>query len=278
MSLSTPINLVDQSFGCWTAIQRNQTRNKRNQILWICHCECGLERLKTASQLREGKTYRCCHAKNKYKVDLTKNKYGRLQPLEHLGNGHWRCLCDCGKEHTTRGERILAGKAKSCGCLAKELGIATITHGGTKLPEFKIWSHMIERCHCDKARNYYCYGGRGITVCDRWRYSFACFLADMGPRPSKKHTVERKNNDGLYAPNNCVWATKKEQDRNRRNNRWLTFNGKTMIIADWAHTIGVVDGTIGKRLKAGWSLEEALTTPPMINQYANKISATTDTA
>jgi hypothetical protein len=117
---------------------------------------------------------------------------------------------------------------------------------------------MIQRCEYQKHQDYHNYGGRGITVCERWRTSFETFMEDMGPRPSKKHSVERKNTDGNYEPSNCYWATQKTQQRNRRNNRLLTFQGKTATVAEWAESIGITQYALHQRLKS-MSVKEALT-------------------
>ncbi|MGY8988455.1 MAG: hypothetical protein ACKVG7_07840, partial [Flavobacteriales bacterium] len=115
------------------------------------------------------------------------------------------------------------------------------------------------------------YGGRGISVCDRWRDSFENFLADMGERPSNEHSIDRKDNDGNYEPDNCRWATKKEQGRNRRSNRILTFNNKTQTLIEWSEELGISSAVIRQRIKAsGWSIEEALTTPA--RQYKKRSS------
>jgi hypothetical protein len=106
-------------------------------------------------------------------------------------------------------------------------------------PDYPIWNAIISRCENKKNQAYRNYGGRGIKICKRWRTSFSNFIADMGPRPSRKHSIERLNNNKGYYKANCIWATKKEQDRNRRNNVWVTYNGTRMIATDCASKIGV---------------------------------------
>lgn len=135
------------------------------------------------------------------------------------------------------------------------------THGMSNSPEYRIWGGMWQRCTNQKGDNYSNYGGRGIQVCERWR-SFENFISDMGCRPSSLHMLERKNNDGHYCPENCAWVTRKEQNRNTRQNRYLTHDGKTLTAIDWAEFIGGISGhTIRARLDRGWPLEEALFTP-----------------
>jgi|GEM_PF-3001522 len=131
-----------------------------------------------------------------------------------------------------------------------------------RVPERGIWQSMNHRCHDPKTKAFHTYGGRGIRVCDRWRASFEAFLADMGPRPSPRHSIDRIDVNGNYEPGNCRWATPKEQGRNKRDNRMLTAFGRTQCMAAWAEELGVTTGFIGDRIdELGWSVEEALTTP-----------------
>jgi hypothetical protein len=120
---------------------------------------------------------------------------------------------------------------------------------------------MITRCENPKSIEYEVYGGRGITVCDRWRISFENFLADMGDRPTPKHTIDRIDNAIGYCPENCRWATMKEQQRNRRNNRLISFDGKTATLAEWAEISGNSSDIISWRIKQGWNLRSAIFEP-----------------
>lgn len=127
--------------------------------------------------------------------------------------------------------------------------------------EHGIWGGMIQRCENPKRKQFDKYGGRGIRVCTEWRVSFERFLADVGPAPSSRHSLERIDNDGHYEPGNVRWATNWEQSRNTRYNMFLTLNGKTMTLIDWATRLRMRRETIATRLKRGWSHEQALTTP-----------------
>jgi hypothetical protein len=133
-------------------------------------------------------------------------------------------------------------------------------HGKWKTPEFGIWLRMLDRCRNPNRRAYHRYGGRGITVCDRW-HSFAAFLEDMGERPSSKHTLDRIDNEAGYSPENCRWATWKEQQQNRSNNHRLTFQGETLCLSEWAQRVGIKKTTLQERLYRGWSVERALEEP-----------------
>lgn len=145
---------------------------------------------------------------------------------------------------------------------AMTAGVRYERHGMTGTDERNIWNSMIQRCLNESHNAYDRYGGRGITVCGRWRESFAAFYEDMGPRPSDKHSLERKDNDKGYEPGNTVWATRQEQSKNTRRNVRITFGGRTMVLKDWARETGLPNQTLWNRLYAlGWDVKRALTTP-----------------
>lgn len=198
-------------------------------------------------------------------------RFGRWTVVSYAGkrgtNPIWNCVCDCGTEKVVLSSSFLSGASVSCGCVRSEqLAARLTTHGHAprsgKTPEYSTWKNIVSRCTNPKTRKWEEYGGRGIKVCDRWRESFAAFLADVGLRPSKQHTIERKDNDGNYEPGNVCWATRAQQSRNKRNNRWLTFQGETLCIRDWGLKLGLSRTALNMRIQRGWSVEKALTTPP----------------
>jgi hypothetical protein len=204
--------------------------------------------------------------------NLTGKRFGRLlvkkqAPTGKRNNLRWHCLCDCGRIVISHGGDLRRGKAKSCGCLSAELTVSrNLKHGHTskawKTPEYHAWQRMFERCYNKHASGYERYGGRGIKVCKRWRDSYEAFYTDVGPRPSPKHSIDRfPNNDGDYEPGNVRWAAVKEQARNTRTNRFHTFEGQTLCEAEWAERFGFHVSTLRHRLRNGWSIEHALTTP-----------------
>ena len=145
-------------------------------------------------------------------------------------------------------------------------------HGNSSHPLFNTWRFMLRRCLNTSFERYAEWGGRGITVCERWQgdKGFQNFLEDMGDKPSKSHTLDRKNNDLWYSKENCRWATKKEQSRNRRIPvKTLTYNGETRTLVDFAHLHGLSEQCLNARLKLGWSVEKSLKTKvgTFINQY-----------
>ena len=132
---------------------------------------------------------------------------------------------------------------------------------GHATPEYIAWVSMRQRCYSHSYIYWSYYGGRGISVCPEWRWSFQRFFRDMGTRPSSKHSLERIDNNGNYEPGNCKWATRDEQGANRRNNRYLTHDGRTMIIAEWAREYGISQYVLYSRIDDGWPLDKALSTP-----------------
>lgn len=194
-------------------------------------------------------------------IDLTGRQFGLWYVIGHprrvvLRSSRkylWLCRCSCGVEREVVGGDLREGKSQSCGCL----GLSYKRHD---LPEYKIWIGLRSRCRNPNSSRWHRYGGRGISVCARWE-DFETFYRDMGPRPSSTHTIERRNNDGDYCPENCVWATKKEQSRNTRRNKFLLFRGERLTYAAWAERLGMRPATFRNRLRSGWSVEQVITTP-----------------
>lgn len=174
------------------------------------------------------------------------------------------CKCECGTTRSVRISRLNAGTSKSCGCLVIDL---LTTHGHTAKStrkdshEYWIWNMVVQRCTNPNVKNWNDYGGRGITVCESW-LKFEQFFADMGKRPTTKHSLERIDNNAGYHKDNCVWATRMEQAKNKRNNRVLTVGGASKHLAEWAREFCVDHTLIIERMKRGWSAERAITTPP----------------
>jgi hypothetical protein len=199
----------------------------------------------------------------KARIDLTGRVFHRLTILHRSATRRhaWLCRCACGKEKEILASNLTLGITQSCGCLQRErTRAASLTHGRSGTPEHEIWQGMRKRCYQPTCRAYKDYGGRGIQVCDEWQ-DFARFYADMGPRPSPKHTVERHDNNGPYAPDNCSWAPRSEQANNTRRNRRLTLRGETRTLHQWAQSVGMTDHVLKKRLNRGWRIDKALTIP-----------------
>jgi hypothetical protein len=141
------------------------------------------------------------------------------------------------------------------------IGVSREYHGMKHTPEYAIWSALKNRCLNPNDPRWDSYGGRGITLSEEWQHSFRAFIQDMGSRPTSDHSIERINNDKPYSATNCRWGTRLEQARNKRNNRLLTFKGKTQCVSAWAQDLGIPNKTILSRLCAGWSVENTLSRP-----------------
>ena len=152
-------------------------------------------------------------AKRSDLIDITGNTYFRLTVLSYAGDSKWNCKCECGTVKVVQGGHLRNGGTVGCGCFHKT---KPLTHGKCYTPEYGSYQGMKDRCYNKNSERYADYGGRGITVCDRWLESFDNFYADMGARSSPRHSLDRIDNNSDYEPNNCRWATNSEQTRNRR--------------------------------------------------------------
>jgi hypothetical protein len=212
---------------------------------------------------------------SKLRKDLTGNIFGCLRVVRFAGQlvpknrkSYYECICDaCGKTVFMASDNLSRpAKNKSCGCLKGKSSVETHTkHGMSKTPTYKCWCEMLYRCHNPNSDCYERYGGRGIGVNKRW-LKFENFLSDMGERPPGK-TLDRIDNNGDYSPDNCRWATPKEQSLNRRSNVKIEYQGETRSISEWAKITRLPRQTIEHRLKANWTLQEILETPA----YGRKI-------
>jgi len=200
--------------------------------------------------------------KVKTEIGMKFNRWTLVKKVAKGYEAYWECICDCGNQKTVRQADLKSGKTQSCGCLQKEIARSSnIKHGQADSPEYGIWLGVKQRCLNPNFRFFKDYGGRGIKVCDRW-FDFANFLQDMGKRPTPKHTIERVNNDGDYEPNNCCWATRKEQSNNQRKTILLTYQGKTKSLSQWCEELNLNPGTIKARIRRfKWSTEKAFEMP-----------------
>lgn len=200
-------------------------------------------------------------------IDLTGRKIGRWTVVSRAendpkGQSRWNCKCDCGTERDVPGVTLRGDRTHSCGCLKTELTIARSTKHGhssstTISPTYHSWVGMTQRCSNPKHKDYDRYGGRGITVCEKWR-TFSGFLEDMGEKPEGS-SIERAENDLNYDKDNCKWATVSEQANNKSNNRVVEFDGESLTVAQWAIKTGINNNTILDRLNRGWDVKNVLT-------------------
>lgn len=214
-------------------------------------------------------------------INLTGQRFGRLLVMErgpNAGQGtstksRWQCTCDCGNTTLVYSSALRGGLTKSCGCWRVENGTILAgplnrTHGKSSTAAFARWIGMRQRCFNSNRKDWDTYGGRGITICERWM-SFENFYADMGDPPPGMQ-LERVNNNGNYEPDNCIWATPIQQGRNRRNNRKIKSLAEEKTLSAWAEENGAAESTISDRIKRGWDVDAAVMTPP--RSYRRKSS------
>lgn len=267
-------DITGKTFGFWTV---NNFAERVNNITYFnCVCKCGTEKKVNANSLRRGETISsgCSRVE-----DVTGRKFGRLTAIRKTETKNrqamWECVCDCGNVGSYSLSKMKKGNTKSCGCYFKDKmkefhedsdHSYLIKHGhSTKKKQtdtYKVWAGIRTRCVNPNDTAYQNYGGRGITICERWKDSYENFLEDMGERPGKDYSIDRIDNEQGYSPENCKWATRKEQHRNTRRNVWIEFNGEKKVMADWADEYGIKRQTLKHRLAVlGWDIETALTTP-----------------
>lgn len=175
--------------------------------------------------------------------------------------------CECGNIFTTYLKNVKSGNTKSCGCFLdkkRKVGLHFIhgQSGKNTTPEYRAYKNMMRRCYEIKRKEYTRYGGRGIEVCERWRESFIAFFEDMGSRPSKKHSLDRIENDKGYFKENCRWATSTEQIRNRSISVNIIYNGETKSLKEWCDILGIAYKQTHKRIfSLGWTIPQSLETP-----------------
>lgn len=204
-------------------------------------------------------------------IDMTGQRFGRWTVVcraprpdgSSNRDARWEVVCDCGKHAIVTRTSLVNGDSQSCGCLQRELTALVTperfrTHGMTETSEYNIWCLIKRRCTNSHNNAYPRYGGRGITMCDRWLHSFENFYADMGPRPSPDHSIDRIDNDLGYSPENCRWADETEQQNNRRNNVTVTHDGKTLTLFEWSQIAGVPVELIRSRYRQGMPPEKML--------------------
>jgi hypothetical protein len=257
--VATLRNLAGQTFNRLTVLER-APNSKDGSARWVCKCSCGNQKVVTVSgdHLVRGRVKGCGCLKIPTH-NLTGHVFGRLTVLERAPNSksgktRWVCKCSCGGNVIVLANSLVSGKTKACGCLRSEP-----THGharkGRRSVEHRAWSAMLDRCLNPNNSEFKNYGGRGITVCNRWRFGensktgFECFLEDMGIRPGLKYSLEREKVNGNYCPENCYWATVEEQQNNRRDNVFVSaLGGDTpRTLAQWGRLLGIPRSTVTHR-------------------------------
>lgn len=171
------------------------------------------------------------------------------------------CQCKCGTQREVLAHSLRSGASKSCGCYNRLVtSKLKRIHGEKDTPEYQAWKGIRNRCNNPKNKKYYCYGARGIKVCERWD-SFPVFLADMGRRPSSNHSIGRLDNDGPYSPENCEWQLPIQQMNNMQKTIFIKHNGETRTASEWARVLNISPQTLYHRIERGWT-GERLFSPP----------------
>lgn len=226
----------------------------------MCECECGEYKVTSRASIMKGRTKSCGCLRRSNLVGKSFYRWTVLK-LSHRDNGHiyWECECVCGTIGFVNTNTLNSGKSQSCRCLHLE---KITTHGdsGTKL--YKVWDSMIYRCYNKDCHAYDGYGGRGINVYDEWVDDYRTFkLWAMQNGYSEGLSLDRIDNDGNYTPDNCRWATSKEQQNNTRTNTQITYKGLTKTLPQWADEFGIKQCTLRARLNNNWDVERAFLTP-----------------
>ncbi len=252
--MATPSNFVDltgKRFGRLTVISRAE--NKGGKTNWHCRCDCGNEKDVLAINLSRGFTQSCgcLHNEdfaNRRFIDLSGNRYGKLTVIKRAENRgkdvFWLCKCDCGNTTEVNGSKLRSGKTN------------------TRL--YRIYKKMYRRCYCPETKYYKNYGGRGITICPEWlgENGFPNFYDWAMANGYKENlSIDRIDNDKGYYPENCRWATAKEQANNTRSTVYLTYKGETKPASEWAEITGIRQDTLTMRKRNGWSDKECIEIP-----------------
>mgnify|MGYP000251181578 CR=1 FL=1 len=261
-----PIDLTGKKFGKLTALKIIERGGSHKPVKWLCICDCGGEKIVDSQLLRRGLVTSCgCSVKNRF----VGKRFGRLVVLSHTnygrntscGNIIWKCRCDCGNITYVSTNNLISkySKTLSCGCLRRE--------NSTKhnLSETKIYKTLVAikgRCKNKNNKNYFRYGGRGITICQEWdgEHGFENFYKwSMENGYADGLTIDRIDNDKGYSPDNCRWVTPKTQMNNTRRNVYIEINGIKKSLTEWAEIYGISIGTVRDRIRRGWSKYDAIT-------------------
>lgn len=266
-------DLTGQKFGILEVISLDEKKSKNGILIWKCRCDCGNVSYVRGGNLKSGKVKSCgclsSRESGNRRKDLSGKRYGKLLVLceaERVnGKIAWLCKCDCGNEKTVIGNYLTGGTTKSCGCLGKESKKKPkrYTHKLSKSRIYREYHSMIKRC----SENYHCrntYYDKGITVCSEWigENGFQNFYDwSMKNGYAENLTLDRKDNDKGYSPENCRWTTMKVQQNNKSNNVYIEYMGETKTMKQWCEILGLNYGMVKRRRQCGWEVPRLFEPP-----------------
>lgn len=281
------MNIVpNQRFGAWTVLERDEDRSISKQAqcqFWICHCDCGTIRSVVARNLSRRSSASCgCLSKSYANPIVEGARFGRWTALKKVSPhavdsepnqiiNKWLCQCDCGNKRLVASTNLRNNSSRSCGCLKSErTKEAKTIHGQKDTRLYRLWAGIKARCFNPNVKAWEHYGGRGISLCQEWANDFSVFAEWAKENGYKDNlTIERRNVDGGYCPENCLFITQKEQGYNKRNTVYITAWSETKTIPEWfldsrvkaMLANKVTEDMFRKRLRRGWTIENAAATP-----------------
>lgn len=234
-------NIIGKKYGKLLVVSYDEEKSKdKGRPFWNCICDCGNTKIVRGSNLKRGSVTTCGNCP---RTDYTNMRFGRwtvLSPSRKSNKKSWICVCDCGNKRNVHEDTLISGRSLSCGCLQREETKNRLTtHNLSKTRLYRIYYGIKQRCFNVKDKRYKDYGGRGITICDEWLNDFVKFYEwSIQNGYDENLTIDRIDNDGNYEPSNCRWATKEEQDYNKRTSIFFEFFGTRKCLKEWTNLMG----------------------------------------
>lgn len=272
----TKKDIIGKKFGKLTVL--SELPKTKSYPQFECQCECENIIVRPWNTFVKAKEQCFPNCRKPKFEDISGQKFGRLTAIKCLGTNEakqtlWECQCECGNTIVAHKQNLKNGHTKSCGCYNKDIASERAkTHGESRSRIYIIWHDMLLRCYSTKHASYNLYGGRGITVCAEWKDSYETFRDwAYNNGYSESLSIDRKDVNGNYCPENCRWSDGYVQANNTRRNRMFTINGRTDTLANWCRKYNAPYARVCSRLSLKWDIVEALTTPKLPSKaYRNK--------